>query len=316
VSLWAYDVIRDDHELKALLVKNTILTMEKAGQIAYLRSSGLTGGNSNIIVEIHYYRNRDQSSIAFHKDTVGETLFVNLNYLNKEEIAGPEYILNPRTVASHEMEIQDRLPAKAYRDLVKVRNRLVAPTKIKWAGNIPKYGVVAFTDELIHHATPLTEHRTVYSDDLKRYLQANYSDEYLLAASVHGYSDQLNKDIRYNPNSRPISKKLFEMANVPLSAAKYYSRTDLQTAKMPPDQIDELLDLLGNRGMVGIQGGSSPILDPLGNTKTLHRKISQIKLDAPEFPLQSTAPRSFFRTWVRAIRKENRRPANEQGIIG
>lgn len=314
MSLWAYDLIKNDTDLTQRLVINTIRTMEQAGQLAYLKKSGLTGGSSVVLVEIHYYRDRDQSSTAFHKDTVGETLFVNLNYLNDDEIAGPEYILNPRPVTSHEEKIRASLPAKAYRDLLKVRTRLSAPTKIKWAGNLPAYGVVAFTDETIHHATPLTEHRTVYSADLKTYLQNIHPQAYQLAEQMFGHSTE-NLRLPYIGNAPPISKQLFDMANVPPSAGKWYNRTVLRAAMMPANQIDELLDTSGKRGHVAIQGQTTPIIDPNGATKTLHRKISRIQLNDAEFPRQATGPRSFFRTWVRTIRRENRRPEHEKAII-
>ncbi|MCC7153866.1 MAG: hypothetical protein IT161_04770 [Bryobacterales bacterium] len=303
LSLWGYDLIKNDDYLTSRLVINTIRTMDVAGQIAYLRSSGVTGGDSVVLVEIHYYRNRDQTSTAFHKDTVGETLFVNLNYLNTEPIAGPEYILNPRLVPSHEQHIQGALPPQAYKDLVKVRKRLPAPTKIKWAGNIGAYGAVAFTDETIHHATPITEHRTVHSGDLKTYLEQIHPGEYRLAAQVHGYATGNQPLIVPNRNSAPISKRLFDMATFPINTSQWYSRSSLQAAGMPGAQIDELLDMYGNRGQVGIRGAKSPILDPQGNTKTLRRKISRIGLDDPAFPRQSTATRSFFRTWVRTRKR-------------
>jgi len=255
------------------------------------------------VVEIHYYRNRALDSTAFHKDTVGQTLFVNLNYLNEEEIAGAEYILNPRKEPTHEQQIKASWPARARRDLLKVRKQLPPnPTEIKWAGNIGAYGVLAFTDETLHHATPVTRHREVYSADLKKYLEETHPNEYQLAEQLYG-DFKADLSLPYiGHNAQPILKPLYDMANVPITPAQYYTRTNLRAANMPSDWIDALLDRFGKRGQVGIQGKRSDILDPMGNTKTLHRKISQISLNDPSFPRQSKDPRSFFRTWVRTIR--------------
>jgi hypothetical protein len=66
--------------VKAQVVANTLKTMIKAKQIAYLRKSGMVAGEWMVLIEIHYYRSRQQDRSQFHKDTQCLTLFVNLNY--------------------------------------------------------------------------------------------------------------------------------------------------------------------------------------------------------------------------------------------
>ena len=107
-----------------------VRTMEQAGQIDYLSASGLAGEDSYIVVEVHYYRDRLQGMTGFHKDTVGQTVFVNLNYLNEdEEIAGPEFVVNPRNVPAHEEQIATSLPQRYLDDLAKARRKLPPPQK-------------------------------------------------------------------------------------------------------------------------------------------------------------------------------------------
>src|SRR5437763_6814445 len=68
------------HGLTRLVVENTLKTMIDSGEVEYLRKGGLPNDEWKILIEVHYYRQRGVSATGFHKDTQGETLFVNLNY--------------------------------------------------------------------------------------------------------------------------------------------------------------------------------------------------------------------------------------------
>src|SRR4030095_15572990 len=113
----------------------------------------------------------------FHKDTIGDTLFVNLNFLNQAEIAGPEYILNPPAIPQHEENIKGTLPQKFLNDLAAAREKLPDPTKIA-ATRIPAKGVVSFVDELIHHTTPHVGRRTVSGQQLAEFLKGESQGHY------------------------------------------------------------------------------------------------------------------------------------------
>jgi hypothetical protein len=143
------------------LARYTVLTMRDARQLEYLRTSRIPGKEWKILVEIHYYR--DRTSVGrdkLHKDTFGETLFVNLNYDTDQDIPGPEYILNPPVVKEHEAQIAESLPDAFLSDLRWIRGQLREPTEIS-APRIQANGFVAFVDEAIHHMSPHYGGRTV-----------------------------------------------------------------------------------------------------------------------------------------------------------
>jgi hypothetical protein len=290
-----------DYDIRNSIVINTITTMWNAGQIKYLRSSGLTDGESRIFVEVHYYRERLPTDTGFHKDTVGETLFVNLNYLNDEEIAGPEYVLNPRDVPSHEKAIRRTLPHRFMSDLRKAKQGLPSAPKVGWAGNLSPYGIVTFTDELIHHATPYTERRSVSGTDLADYLRKKYL-AYRAAETAADLALQFGVDRKAIEDGimvtgdKRIPEPLFQLSRMP----GRYNRTDLAKAGLEKDDIEALL--AKNRAhTVNISGDRSEIVAP--GQKALKRTVSELFVRAsPNVPKQSLKPRSFFRTWVRAIR--------------
>jgi GNAT superfamily N-acetyltransferase len=98
--------------MKGAIVQNVMATLDVAGQLAYLKSRGLPNEEWAIMIEVHYYYDRPKDSYRLHKDTLGDTLFLTLNYLSDQETAGPEFILNPDPVAAHETYIKDRYPQK------------------------------------------------------------------------------------------------------------------------------------------------------------------------------------------------------------
>lgn len=54
------------------VIENTLRTMIDAGQVRYLRAAGIPNAQWKVLVEVHYYRNRAQEQLAFHKDTLGQ----------------------------------------------------------------------------------------------------------------------------------------------------------------------------------------------------------------------------------------------------
>ncbi len=149
------------------IIVNTLYTLETARQLDYLRKSDLIDNQWKVVIEIHYYRERDTSMTAFHKDTRGQTLFVNLNFVagdpdQEEKLLGPEYVLNPPTSNEYEKWVQSsgNLPAAFVADLKSAKSSLDRPAMIE-ATRVPAKGFVAFVDEMIHHKTPTRGHRSV-----------------------------------------------------------------------------------------------------------------------------------------------------------
>ena len=118
-----------DHGLVPLLLQNILGTMIDAQQVQYLRLAGLPNAEWKILVEVHYYRERDMSQTGFHKDTLGETLFVNLNYDMERTVVAPEIVVNPTPSQSHDEQTQNTLPPKFRQDLQTTRDELGAPTE-------------------------------------------------------------------------------------------------------------------------------------------------------------------------------------------
>ena len=180
------------------MAENALKTMMDAEQFRYLLAAGLPNKDWKIFVEMHYYRARDKEMAGFHKDTRGQTLFVNLNYHIEDQqqqglaTRGPEYVVNPSPSVTHDAQIYGTagdasvpaneqraatLPSKFTSDLTEVRKELGAPNVIKSAGTIQPYGYVAFVDEAIYHATPFDQGRYVTPTEFKNYLEETYPKE-------------------------------------------------------------------------------------------------------------------------------------------
>ena len=159
-----------DDEMKGAIVKNVMATLVMAGQLAYLKSRGLPNEEWAILIEVHYYYNRPKDSFRLHKDTLGDTLFLTLNYLSDQETAGPEFILNPDPVEAHEKYIADRYPQNILKDFSLARKELPQPTTIG-ATKIPAKGVIALVDELNYHATPFIGRRTVTGNEVNTFMK-------------------------------------------------------------------------------------------------------------------------------------------------
>ena len=285
----AFDLV-ETAGVKDQVVQNTLNTMLRAGQIDYLRKSKMIGPEWMVLVEIHYYRRRAQNVSQFHKDTLGQTLFVNLNYQTPHEIAGPEYLQNPATAAEHEQQIKETLPSEFLADLAETRKGAKEPTEIM-APIIPAYGAVAFVDEAIHHMTPLRGHREVKSSDFAKYLQDTYPE--------HG------------PRRRPPPEKWDLWLAMSRAPDAKYTRRDLGRAGMRRSEIDALLTLHGGSGFqtVSIPGMKEKSVPLERRSKApLKRRMSERALKKTGtpggLPPAVSGERRFFRTWVRAVRRK------------
>ncbi|MEO8736402.1 MAG: DUF4157 domain-containing protein [Edaphobacter sp.] len=316
-----FDLVKDDEELKSNIVRNTISTMAMAGQIEYLKKSGLIDKDWTVWVEIHYYRSREQATSNFHKDTLGQTLFVNLNYVTEHEIAGPEYVINPLAVATHDERVRGKgtvtgtLPPKFIANLDKARTNLGAPTKIK-ASTIPANGVVSFVDELIHHMTPLYGHRKVRAKDFGVFLQKKFPIDYAKAVAAY---DQYQKTTYFwavpasvaswlgswVSSSVVDSRKWYAWIGMTKSNSKF-DRTQLAASGLSPTLVNEVIDEHDENSEIGSGfrqvsipiSGKGPIRQP--GTPPLKRQMSSKTLRGT-LPQQVTGERRFFRTWVRAV---------------
>jgi len=297
------------------LANFTLLTMIAARQLEYLRKCGFVGNGWKVLVEIHYYRQRQTvGRDKFHKDTLGQTLFVNLNYDTDVEIPGPEYILNPAVVPEHEAQIEESLPERFLTDLRWIRTQLGEPHEITIASIKPNQ-FVAFVDEAIHHMSPQLGGRTVTGKELAAFLAKTYGPDKLEDAraarkafraecsGVGGFLRAVTSThtpfagfVKVIPaEEAPTWFNLVELADTPGAEINRYN---LVNAGMTHDVIDALLAehwpeyqnvFIPNAPKAAIPGGP------------LKRQASDDALNK-RVPPATTGDRRFFRNWVRVVR--------------
>jgi hypothetical protein len=307
-----------EHGLDRLVVENSMRTMIDARQIEYLRAARLPNASWKILVEVHYFRARDKKATGFHKDTQGETLFVNLNYHIDKQVVGPEYVINPAPSREHDEAVT--LPEQFRADLNVTRKTLGEPTTIE-AKLVDPYSYVAFVDEAIHHATPLYAHRSITGSELRQALEKRYpaafadvKTGYERSSGVLGFAWSFEDYLKSSKNIKggEIQKwqTWWRMADA-ANAEKNYTRSDFQ-GTMTDDEFDRLLETVGTlpgadrKGAAGFYAASIPKAgtSPLkpDEMPPLKRRLSQanFRKQMPP-PLGENEPRRFFRTWVRAI---------------
>ncbi|MET8850338.1 hypothetical protein [Amycolatopsis sp. NPDC004625] len=297
------------------LVRYSLLTMVAARQLEYLRRSGFVGKEWKVLVEIHYYRQRQFiGRDTLHKDTYGETLFVNLNYDTDVDIPGPEYVVNPEVVQEHEKQIASSLPTKFLDDLRWVREQLGKPDRIAIAA-IKPHQFVAFVDEAIHHMSPQFGGRTVSGRQLAAFLAKTYGQNVVQEASsarqaFREASTGFGSYFRSMTNTaKPFAGYLklipaddanmwFNLMEIAETPDTEVNRLGLLDAGMSNDVIDRLLA----EYWPGYQKVSVPHAKPVPLAGApLKRQASDDALDK-RVPPQAAGDRRFFRTWVRVVK--------------
>ena len=304
--------------LAPLVIENTLRTMLDASQFKYLRAAGLPNAQWRILVEVHYIRARPKDMAGFHKDTQGQTLFVNLNYhAGEHSLRGPEYVLNPPRSETHDKRIYGTgekagtLPKQFTDDLSYARGQLGDPTEIRSSGTVRPYGYVAFVDEAIHHATPFFENRYVTPAEFKEYLRRTD------ARKLEEIISAKEKAVDVDPSiigADEVGKwtEWWKLITDPPKGARY---TRLQfAATMEGDEFDRMLENVGAEQNAerqhGGAGGWYAASIPSDGRAPLHakdkpplvRQASNLDL-SKTWPKQlpEEVPRRFLRTWVRAV---------------
>jgi GNAT superfamily N-acetyltransferase len=244
------DLVKDN-DLKKAIVSVVLWPAAIAGQIEYLKQRSIGVWGWKAVVEVHYYYNRSSGQINFHKDTEGQTLFVNLTYINDEEMLGPEYISKPPRIPDHEENLKKALPGQIFQDFEKVYGQLPDPTHIE-ATFLPKYGTAAFSDPFLHHTTPHRGPRKIKPENILDYFEDDIMRHKTDGVNSKAYSDL--QAIKRNPGNIDTSKidrtltlgwrgRLLTMA----TAQKWqrYTRDDLNKAKIPAVVIEQLIDAYG-----------------------------------------------------------------------
>ena len=322
------------------VVENTLKTMLDAGQFEYLRLAGLPNKDWKILVEVHYIRARPKDMAGFHKDTQGQSIFVNLNYhVPGYRLRGPEYVLNPPTSEAHDKQIygtpgkKGTLPEEFTKDLTKTREALGEPTRIASAGTVEELGYVAFVDEAVHHATPWFGGRYVTPSEFEAFLKRKYPaqlDEIEFADGKYRY---LNSKLWKKPFKEYVDEKIIgrqdvkkwrkwlAMISVSETETSAYNRETKYTrldfaGTMQGNEFDLMLEDVGSHvdsdrrsgGAAGWyeasipEAGFSPI-KPKGKPPLVRTASERESTKHWPKQLPEEVPRKFIRSWVRAVPK-------------
>ena len=280
-----------------------------------------------MVIEVHYYRDRPKTSSNLHKDTLGQTMFVNLNYTNEKDLPGPEWVENPPLHETHEQLLEENLPPQFLKDLEPTRD-LGKPTLIK-TGIVPPSGVVSFVDETIHHATPLLGHRDIKLKEVRKFMSEDpdFAELYPVAMKAYTKSQKKPSGLFKKFQSTKEFKDLFKVAldetqkDVWRSLMELCSGADGFEVNRPTllhhgmlnDQIDRLLSGYGpssfNSVNIPSRARKDGSLERLKMTTDdegkkplqLTRQMSQRAL-TKDLPVDPGGERRFFRTWVRAVK--------------
>ncbi|MCR6639611.1 MAG: DUF4157 domain-containing protein [Sporocytophaga sp.] len=317
VTRGIYELLNE--ELKRKIIVNTLSTMEKASQVEYLQASNFATDEESgwkVVVEVHYYRTRPTTNNVFHKDTLGTTLFVNLNYLNQERMVGPEFVINPMDNEKHMSDIAQSLPEEFLQDRQTVMDQLDEPQIIEVV-EVPEYGFVAFVDEMINHSSPTTEHRKVKGSDVHRFLRERDNDAYNKYKGAYDkWSGRWNIFWSYEsylPDGGGFDGEdwlsVFEEIrdeNAMFNRQELRAM-DVEQRVLSDAEIEMLIHIAehGSFGSVSIPkaGGRSNMTS---DDRPMKRRMS-MDLDQQgggNLSKESGGKRSFFRTWVRAERVE------------
>ena len=308
----AYDLVVM-HGLEDLVIANTLTSMEKARQLEYLVEAGLPDDKHAIVVEVHYYRNRSTGQTKFHKDTKGETLFVNLSFTNKQPMLGPEYIVTPESDEIYEKGVKQQLPEVFVADLEAFKRAVRADKRVIRATVLEPNGIVAFVDEAIHHKTPTPGRRTASATTLADALEKVYGAEYRDAAAAYvsyekafGLTRKAYKDYLTTAQAKARSGEWKALLKRSGSLKDVKLDREQLRAWLPATFAVDANDLL-EQANPDFAESSRPVGQAKSHTITvrqkgespLERQASTQNLGQPA--VAQGGKRSFFRTWVRAV---------------
>jgi hypothetical protein len=237
---------------------------------------------------------------------------------------GPEYIINPASTAIYDQFVKDKLPEVFVNDLNAVKGSLKGQKYIH-ATVLPENGIVAFVDESIHHKTPTPGPRTGSAHTLRTALREVYGDEctdaerayreYKAASrySVWTWSSYF-KNKQAKQNAQAWWQILDGLEKMTKSGDQPLNRRELSTW-LPPyfrDNTDVILEQASSDfTSVGyshvVKGSVHTVPVRQREDKPLKRQMSEEDLSAYRATPTEGAKRSFFRTWVRAVPREQLR---------
>jgi hypothetical protein len=149
--------------------------MEQNGQWTYIKQQKWYTSREYVIgIDVNYYPDRSgfTTFIAFHKDTDGNNIFVNLIFDNDGPIEATEWFADVGEPSKQRKKLQEQLLPDAYlkqldRTRAALRSEMASKDidEIRVAGGVSPYAYtyVSWLDDLIWHSTPNGNKRAEYS---------------------------------------------------------------------------------------------------------------------------------------------------------
>jgi hypothetical protein len=313
---------------------NVKKTLFNAGQFQWIAANWDSISDTHTIyIDVDYYPNRmADAGGSLHKDSVGETLFVNLTYNNAEAGASAEYLVDNDPYSPFE----DGMPQVA-KDVIAEKRGENAHDDGRIKGvQLPQRGRTSFIDPAIWHATPFYNHRIPdlpIGDDQR--------------GSIRQIIDIVKTDHNLNPRQRvnalevlasQNSERVMTGAEVKLILPQYQGQDEVQVSvqqlidmikkapELSPEQRTSALEPLANLNSERLLTGAEakdifrqrePLrfatragVDELVDTAPRGRRERARSVDLTDHPehmeplkKQSGEARSFIRTWVILRRK-------------
>lgn len=173
--IWTRDTQEDADQLGKDNLEKLVDFLEKFmegnGQWAYIkRRKWYTSGEFAIGIDVNYYPDRSEfkTFLAFHKDTGGNNIFVNLVFDNQTMIEATEWYVDLADPSKQRKEWQIGLLPESYlEELAHARETLRAKLggkELDVAGGVSDnlYTYVSWVDDLIWHSTPNGDLRVEY----------------------------------------------------------------------------------------------------------------------------------------------------------
>ena len=255
-------------DLRARVQANVNQTLFSAGQFQWIAANWANiSATHDVYIDVDYYPDRkpDRSGLL-HKDSVGETLFVNLSYNNPTQGISPEYMADNEVYGDYEANFPD-----AAKNLIATVRSDNADASLVNSKTLPMGGRASFIDPAIWHATPLYNRRNPLP---------TYDDNAIVSL------DQVRQDINNGPYSEEQKAALLLLI---------VGKTGSATGRELKDYYRQR-DLLrfGTRADTSVKDTA-----PLGRTtRALSVHLDQQADQLEGLKSYGQQVRSFIRTWI------------------
>jgi hypothetical protein len=178
--------------------------MNKNGQWDYIKNQDwYTSGDYVVGIDVNYYANRlvDQEALpAFHKDTGGNNIFVNLIFDNEAPIEATEWFADLAQPSKTRRDWQSTLLPKSFRDALddsrkSLQVKYSSDAEVNGGFSDGPYTYVSWVDDLVWHATPTAKARINFDAAAARTSYQQLNDEAMLDDNFAFHSNQFGRDI-------------------------------------------------------------------------------------------------------------------------